>query len=84
MACIRASGVFDCFVASRWPISDQVTSQLLLSLDSLKERLEVTSTKAVKVVALDDFDEDSRAVQHMLSIKSQFLAYSQNHRLHSL
>lgn len=46
--------------------SDQVASQLLLSLDGLKERLEVASTEAVEVVALDDFDEDSRAVQQML------------------
>jgi uncharacterized lipoprotein YehR (DUF1307 family) len=50
-------------------ISDQVASQLLLSLDGLEERLEVTGTKAVEVVTLDDFDEDSRAVQHMLRVK---------------
>ncbi|KAH0237778.1 4-hydroxyphenylpyruvate dioxygenase, partial [Aureobasidium melanogenum] len=48
--------------------SDEVASQLLFSLDGFKERLEVTSTKAVEVVTLDDFDEDSRAVQHMLHV----------------
>lgn len=49
--------------------SDQVTAHLLLSLNGLEEGLEVTGTKALKVVALDDLDEDSRAVQQMLSQK---------------
>jgi hypothetical protein len=47
-------------------VSDQVSSGLLLSLDGLEERFEVTGAKAVEIVALDDLDEDSRAVQHML------------------
>lgn len=54
------------FLSGRDGSSDQVASQLLLSLDGLEERLEVTSTKAVEVVTLNDFDEDSRAIQHML------------------
>lgn len=53
-------------LVDRARVSDQVASQLLLSLDGFEERLEVTSTKAVEVVTLDDFDEDSRAVQQML------------------
>jgi predicted PilT family ATPase len=63
------SRTVDAVLWSARVISDQVASQLLLSLDGFEERLEVTGTKAVKVVALDDFDEDSRAVQHMLRTK---------------
>ena len=49
--------------------SDQVAAHFLLSLDGLEEGLEVTGTKALEVVALDDLDEDGRAVQQMLSQK---------------
>lgn len=47
--------------------SNQVAAHFLLSLDGLEEGLEVTSTKALEVVALDNLDEDGRAVQQMLS-----------------
>lgn len=56
---LRANGPHSSF-------SDQVTAQLLLSLDSLEQRLEVSSAKAVEVVSLDDLNEDRGAVHQML------------------
>jgi hypothetical protein len=46
--------------------SNEVSTQLLLSLNSLEQRLEVSSTKSIKVVSLDDFNEDSGAIHHVL------------------
>lgn len=45
---------------------DQVTTQLLLTLDGLKQRLEVSSAKAGEVVSLDDLNEDGGAIHHVL------------------
>ena len=45
---------------------NQVATQLLLSLDSLEQRLEVASTEAGEVVALDDLNEDGWTIHHVL------------------
>lgn len=45
---------------------NQVSAQFLLPLDSLEQRLEVTSTEAGEVMSLDDLDEDGRTVHHVL------------------
>ena len=47
--------------------SNQITTQLLLTLNRLKERLEVSGAKARKVVSLDDLNKDSRAIHQVLS-----------------
>ena len=44
----------------------RVTSCSLLSLHSFEERLEVTGTKSVKVVSLNDLKKDCRSIQHRL------------------
>lgn len=53
--------------------SNKIAAQLLLSLDRLEQRLEVSSAKAGEVVSLDDLDEHSGAVHHVLV---QGLAFS--------
>ena len=47
--------------------SNQITTQLLLTLNRLKERLEVSGAKTRKVVSLDDLNKDSRAIHQVLS-----------------
>lgn len=49
--------------------SNQITTQLLLTLNRLKERLEVSGAKAGEVVSLNDLNEDSRAIHQVLSPK---------------
>lgn len=46
--------------------SNEIATQLLLAFNSLEQRLEVSSTKAIEVVSLDDLNEDSRAIHHVL------------------
>lgn len=47
--------------------SNQITTQLLLTFNGLKERLEVSSAKPRKVVSLNDLNKDSRAIHQVLS-----------------
>lgn len=58
---------FMCKCASPSLCSDEITTQFLLSLDSLEQGLEVSSAKAREVVALDDLNEHRGAVHQMLS-----------------
>jgi len=53
--------------------SNEVAAQLLLSLNSFKEGLEVPGTKAIKVVSLDDLNEYSGTIHHVLSHVSRKL-----------
>lgn len=46
-------------------MSLKITSSCLLTFKSLEQTLEISSSKAVKVVALDDFDEHRGPVEHM-------------------
>lgn len=52
---------------------DQVSTQLLLSFNRLKQGLEVACPKALKVVSLNDLDKHRRAIHHVL-YKGQYLS----------
>lgn len=47
---------------------DQISTELLLPLERLEQRLEVAGSEAREVVSLDDFNEDGRAIHQMLRI----------------
>ena len=46
----------------------QVAAQGLLALDGLEERLEVALAEAARTFALDDLEEDRRAVLHVARV----------------
>jgi hypothetical protein len=48
------------------PCHLQVAALGLFSLDSLKQTLEITRTKPIKVVPLDDLDKDGWSVHQRL------------------
>lgn len=45
---------------------NKISAHLLLTLDSLEQRLEVTSAEAGEIMSLNDLHEDSRAVHQVL------------------
>src|SRR4051794_2364255 len=57
-----------------WPEGSQIASQCLLALDGLEQRLEVALAEAAGAVALDDLEEDRRAVAERLGEDLQQVA----------
>src|SRR4051794_23080074 len=53
-------------MATAFPASLEVAPQRLLALDRLEQRLEVALAEAARAVALDDLEEDRRAVAERL------------------
>lgn len=47
---------------------NQIAAQFLLTLDSLEQRLEVTSTEAGEVMSLNDLNKDGRTVHQVLQL----------------
>lgn len=66
------------------PASNKIPTQLLFPLDSLKERLEITSPKSFKVVSLDDLNKHGGAVHEMLEIPALAVAATGHGQLGSL
>lgn len=58
-------------LSSRSRSSLQVSSLVLLALNGLKQTLEVSSPESIKVIALDNLDEDSWSVHQWLGEELQ-------------
>lgn len=56
--------------------SDQIPSELLLSLDSLKQGLEIAGSESFEVMSLDDLDEHGWPIHQMLYHKSASLFFT--------